>query len=67
MFVTVTACANAGTVSMLWMMLELGNSSFISITNQELFFKTASIGMKLSVESQIFMLSLVVDFDKGPG
>lgn len=66
MFVTVTACANAGTVSMLWMMLELGNS-FISIANQELFFKTASIGMKLSVESQIFMLSLIVDFDKGPG
>lgn len=42
-FVTVTACVNAGTVSMLWMVLELGNSSLISVTSQELFFKPASI------------------------
>lgn len=42
-FVTATACANAETGSILWIGLELGNSSLISVTSQELCFK-AEIG-----------------------
>lgn len=54
--VTVTTCVNAGTGSMLWIGLELGNSNWISITSQEFFFKAASTGIKLFGDSQLLML-----------
>lgn len=53
---TVTTCVNAGIGSMLWIGLEQGNSSLISITSQELFFKAASTGIKLFGDSQLLML-----------
>lgn len=55
-FVTVTTCVNAGTGSMLWIGLELGNSSLISVTSQELCFKAASTCIELSGESKLLML-----------
>lgn len=54
--VSVTTCVNARTGSMLWIALEVGNSSLISLTSQELFIKVASTGIKLFGDSQLVML-----------
>lgn len=54
--VTITTCVNARTGSMLWIALEVGNSSLISLTSQELFIKVASTGIKLFGDSQLVML-----------
>lgn len=55
-FVTVIAGVNAGTGSVLWIGLELGNSSLVSVTSQELCFKAASTCTELFGESKLLML-----------